>query len=373
MIELPPNVFRFSQRVAPSSWTEHVPFMFWLMATLRPARFVELGTHTGMSYCAACQAVDELSLDTACHAVDSWEGDEQAGFYGEEVLADLREHHDPRYSAFSELLQRDFDDAVDQFEDGSIDLLHIDGLHTHEAVRHDFETWLPKLAPDAVVLFHDTNVHKPTFGVHRFWQELMERHRGFNFLHGHGLGVLCVGTTPPGMEAMMGSNDDRFVADTRRTFAHLGRAVQNHNAMSLIALGDRFRGAYAGMDMRLLVTSLHPDADDAMVADFQRDMSIARIRRTLRENPDDPDAMMQLSVAVNETGNIEEALELARKATRAQGDRADWFLHLSRLQRRFGQEQHAIATLVRAFQLDPDNETIANELSTVSIGPDTTH
>ena len=36
---------------------------------------------------------------------------------------------------FSSLLRMDFADARDHIEDGSVDLLHIDGLHTYEAVR----------------------------------------------------------------------------------------------------------------------------------------------------------------------------------------------------------------------------------------------
>ena len=75
----------------------------------------------------------------AAFAVDTWEGDPHAGALGPEIFAELKAHHDPRYQAFSTLLQMTFDEAVGRFTDGEIDLLHIDGYHTYEAVRHDFE------------------------------------------------------------------------------------------------------------------------------------------------------------------------------------------------------------------------------------------
>ncbi|HEY7515629.1 MAG TPA: class I SAM-dependent methyltransferase, partial [Vicinamibacteria bacterium] len=113
-----------------ASWHSHIPFAFWCIEQLRPRVFVELGTHRGDSYCAFCQAVSRLALPTASYAIDTWQGEHQAGFYGEEVLSDLRGYHDPRYGSFSRLVRSTFDDAVSHFSDGTIDLLHIDGLHT---------------------------------------------------------------------------------------------------------------------------------------------------------------------------------------------------------------------------------------------------
>ncbi|MBG9732673.1 hypothetical protein ABD86_04640 [Paenibacillus alvei] len=56
------------------------------------------------------------------------------------------------------LIKSTFDEALQNFEDDSIHLLHIDGFHEYEAIHHDYHTWLPKVAENGIVLFHDISI-----------------------------------------------------------------------------------------------------------------------------------------------------------------------------------------------------------------------
>lgn len=211
--------------LAMSAWTEHVPFAFWLIEAIKPSVFVELGTHYGVSYFAFCQALEKIDIGAQAFAVDLWTGDEHSGLYGPEVFDVVRNYNDRSYSHFSTLKKGSFNEARDYFLDGSIDLLHIDGLHTYDAVKNDFESWLPKMSSRGVIVFHDTNVRERNFGVFRLFSEVSKIYPTFEFTHGHGLGVVGVGTDQAeGMQFLFDSSkQDRDIRDLQLLFSRLGR------------------------------------------------------------------------------------------------------------------------------------------------------
>ena len=200
---------RFDRERRSSPWAGHRWFTYDLITATQPKLVVELGTHFGCSFFAMCQAVADHDLPTELVAVDTWQGDEHAGFYDDSVFDQFDRWRRSSYPGVAtRALRMTFDDTLAMIDEGMIDLLHIDGLHTHEAVAHDFATWRPKLGPQATVLFHDV-AEDSGYESSRFWAEISDELGGFNFFHNFGLGVI---TSDPTLATLLASDEFAQIA-----------------------------------------------------------------------------------------------------------------------------------------------------------------
>ena len=318
--DLNPLFWRPARLGVSSAWYGHIPFAHWIVRAVKPRTLIELGTQNGVSYSAFCEAVVRNGFDTRCYAVDTWQGDDQAGHYGEEVYLDFRRFHDERYGAFSELLRCTFDDALAYVPDSSVDLLHIDGLHIYEAVRHDFESWRPKLTEAAVVLFHDTNLRKPEFGVWRLWEELRRQFPSFEFLHGYGLGVLAVGRSISAeVSALCSLSDPVCVYEVRERFSLLGERWMADQRERLQ------EGEVAARDARILSMEAEATrevaARDARIFSMEAEAARSNVeaaRRTAAEEQIRARAAQRTSRARREAASATERVaKVAAQAARA--------------------------------------------------------
>jgi predicted O-methyltransferase YrrM len=87
---------------------------------------------------------------------------------------------------------------------GSADFILIDGDHSYEGARRDFELYMKILAPAGVIAFHDIvpGPSENVGGVPKLWQELRERYVHRELVAdwrqgGFGIGLLYVDAAPP--------------------------------------------------------------------------------------------------------------------------------------------------------------------------------
>jgi cephalosporin hydroxylase len=86
-------------------------------------------------------------------------------------------------------------DAVKKLFGGSeIDFLFIDGDHTYDGVKRDWEMYAPLVRRGGIIAFHDVAGNYRDTQVKRFWDTLKPDHRHIEYMvhpNGHyGIGVL---------------------------------------------------------------------------------------------------------------------------------------------------------------------------------------
>lgn len=223
---LTPPAYWLPAHFPVSAWRTHAPFAAWLVDALRPERVVELGTHYGYSAFAFAEAGKRLGIPMSVHALDTWRGDEHAGFYDDDVFQYVQKVAHDDYPQSVHLHRGYFSDSRERFAAGSVDLLHIDGRHGYDDVLADYSEWRDTVREGGVVLFHDIAETLNGFGVWRLWEEIAAPGDSFAFEHGHGLGVLFVGEPrTPALRSLL-SADAAETEQIRADFARLGQVCE---------------------------------------------------------------------------------------------------------------------------------------------------
>lgn len=140
---------------------------------IRPKMVVEIGTLNGGTLWALCRLASSAAELTSIDLP----GGPFGGGYGEGSVSRLRAL--ARTDQKIHLIRGDSHalETLEQLEAAlrgrSIDLLFIDGDHSYEGVKRDFELYSPLVRPGGMIAFHDILPHSnPACQVDLFWNEI---------------------------------------------------------------------------------------------------------------------------------------------------------------------------------------------------------
>ena len=171
----------------PSGLGDSAELLYGLVRSMKPEVCVEIGSARGKSACYIGMALKENGYGTL-YAIDPHE---QTDWNDSKAVNSFELAMD-NISAVGvgeqvSIIRSYSDDAARDWT-LAIDLIFIDGDHSYEGVKRDWELFLPHVKPFGIVVFHDTMWDLPPFkgkaradmGVPRFVDEL--RKQGYQVL-----------------------------------------------------------------------------------------------------------------------------------------------------------------------------------------------
>jgi predicted O-methyltransferase YrrM len=137
---------------------------------------VEIGTARGGTFATWCALAEP---DALLVSIDL-PGGAHGGGYSEQDVERYRAHGRPgqrlHFLRADSHAEETRDELAAILAGAEVDFLMIDGDHTYEGVRADYEMYSPFVADGGVIAFHDILHHPqvPDCEVDRFWAELRE-------------------------------------------------------------------------------------------------------------------------------------------------------------------------------------------------------
>jgi len=149
-----------------SNWKGHLSFVFWLVKYLKPKIVMDLGFDRGLSTIAfgfknkgkvfGIDWFDKGDYIEKCFALDS---------ASRNISNAIRFH----YIKNVHLTIGPFEEVLKKWK-ANIDILHIDGAFTYDAIKYYYESWIPYLNQNGVVLIHGIESFPNEVG--RFFKEI---------------------------------------------------------------------------------------------------------------------------------------------------------------------------------------------------------
>ena len=168
--------FVFGQPIAPWQLRSEIQRLVEIVEARKPRTVVEIGTASGGTLFLWTRVVHPaggiISLDLPAGAFGggypTWKMPLYRSFAipGQEIhLLRVDSHKQESVGQVKSILG-----------ERSIDFLFIDGDHTYDGIKQDFDLYSPLLAPTGLMAFHDiaTEEGHENYGVTRFWQEVKQ-------------------------------------------------------------------------------------------------------------------------------------------------------------------------------------------------------
>lgn len=164
----------FAGLVAPGQVRSEITSLAELVKELKPKTVLEIGTAEGGTLFLFSRLADPcakiISIDLP--------GGEFGGGYPEWKTDLYKSFSSPsqklyllRENSHSVSTRKQVEEIIGTMP---IDFLFIDGDHTYEGVKKDFEIYSPLVKEGGIIAFHDIVVHPPEkcCNVHKFWEEI---------------------------------------------------------------------------------------------------------------------------------------------------------------------------------------------------------
>lgn len=185
----------FSGLIKPMQFKSEIRRLLEIIKKMRPKKIMEIGTANGGTLFLLCRTIDEdasiISLDlpggTFGGGYPKWKEKLYHSFAlpGQKLNLIRADSHK----------QTSFDKIKNLLKDEKLDVLFIDGDHTYEGVKKDFEMYNNLVRKNGIIIFHDIVGHKRNkeCQVDKFWDEIKKKNKGIEIIENKDQGWAGIG------------------------------------------------------------------------------------------------------------------------------------------------------------------------------------